>query len=507
MTRKPTTTSTDKAADSAKTKAKAAPKAAEKAPATTTPAEIVGQVGATVGHALDRALDPLASALKRAGLRRAQKSAGETPAQAAPVVAPPPVAPGKPGLAVSPLVVPFPVIPPIAGVEIATGRAGFYKHERPDLLLMRFAEGTSGAGVFTRHGVGSAPVDWCKRQLAATGGADVRALVVNAGCANSFTGKPGADAVRRVATAVGKRFDCRQRDVMMASTGVIGVILDDSKITSNLREVETRLTADGWAQAASAIMTTDTFPKGAYATATIDGHEVKIAGIAKGSGMIAPDMATMLAFVATDAAIAPAALQTLVSLYTRTTFNCVTVDGDRSTNDTLLLFATGQSSAPKISRAGDKRLADFREKLEGVLLDLAMQLVRDGEGATKFVKITVNGAESPLSARKIARTIAESPLVKTAFAGEDANWGRIVMAVGRADEPVNREKISVKFGELYAARDGLVSAEYDEAAMSAYMKNQELEVTVEVGVGKGSSSVWTCDLTKQYVAINGDYRS
>ncbi|WP_232793165.1 bifunctional glutamate N-acetyltransferase/amino-acid acetyltransferase ArgJ [Caulobacter hibisci] len=495
MTRKPTKTPT------------AAPKAAEKAPATTTPAEIVGQVGASVGHALDRALDPLASALKRAGLRRAQKSAGETvPAQAA-APATPAVAPGKPGLAVSPLVVPFPTIPPIAGVEIATGRAGFYKHERPDLLLMRFAEGTSGAGVFTRHGVGSAPVDWCKRQLAASGGADVRALVVNAGCANSFTGKPGADAVRRVATAVGKRFDCRQRDVMMASTGVIGVILDDSKITSNLREVETRLTADGWAAAASAIMTTDTFPKGAYATALIDGHEVKIAGIAKGSGMIAPDMATMLAFVATDAAIAPAALQTLVSLYTRTTFNCVTVDGDRSTNDTLLLFATGQSGAPKISRPGDKRLADFREKLEGVLLDLALQLVRDGEGATKFVKITVNGAESPLSARKIARTIAESPLVKTAFAGEDANWGRIVMAVGRADEPVNREKISVKFGDLYAARDGLVSAEYDEAAMSAYMKHQELEVTVEVGVGKGSSTVWTCDLTKQYVAINGDYRS
>ncbi|MFT4253118.1 MAG: bifunctional glutamate N-acetyltransferase/amino-acid acetyltransferase ArgJ, partial [Caulobacter sp.] len=436
-----------------------------------------------------------------------QKSAGETaPAQAA-AAATPAAAPGKPGLAVSPLVVPFPTIPPIAGVEIATGRAGFYKHERPDLLLMRFAEGTSGAGVFTRHGVGSAPVDWCKRQLAASGGADVRALVVNAGCANSFTGKPGADAVRRVATAVGKRFDCRQRDVMMASTGVIGVILDDAKITARLPEVETRLTEDAWAQAASAIMTTDTFPKGAYATAVIDGHEVKIAGIAKGSGMIAPDMATMLAFVATDAAIAPAALQTLVSLYTRTTFNCVTVDGDRSTNDTLLLFATGQSGAPKISRPGDKRLADFREKLEGVLLDLAMQLVRDGEGATKFVKITVNGAESPLSARKIARTIAESPLVKTAFAGEDANWGRIVMAVGRADEPVNREKISVKFGDLYAARDGLVSAEYDEAAMSAYMKHQELEVTVEVGVGKGSATVWTCDLTKQYVAINGDYRS
>ena len=489
------------------------PKASGKTPAETAPEATSAGPGPVerAGAAIERALvDPLTSALKRAGLRRAQKSAGEVvpaPAAAATPAKPASTGAGKPGLAVSPLAVPFPVIPPIAGVEIATGRAGFYKHEREDLLLMRFAEGTSAAGVFTRHGVGSAPVDWCKRQLAATGGADVRALVVNAGCANSFTGRPGADAVRRVATAVGKRLDCRQRDVMMASTGVIGVILDDAKITARLPEVETRLTADAWAQAGRAIMTTDTFPKGSYATALIDGHEVKIAGIAKGSGMIAPDMATMLAFVTTDAAIAPAALQTLVSLYTRTTFNCVTVDGDRSTNDTLLLFATGQSGAPKISRPGDKRLADFRDKLEHVLLDLALQLVKDGEGATKFVKITVNGAESPASARKIARTIAESPLVKTAFAGEDANWGRIVMAVGRADEPVAREKISVKFGELYAARDGLISPEYDEAKMSAYVKNQEFEVSVDVGVGKGSATVWTCDLTKQYVAINGDYRS
>jgi glutamate N-acetyltransferase/amino-acid N-acetyltransferase len=472
---------------------KAAAKAPEAAPKEAASNSATSNPVAAAGAAIERALvDPLTSALKRAGLRRAQKSAGEvaSPQAAATPAKPVAAVPGKPGLAISPLAVPFPLIPPIAGVEIATGRAGFYKHDREDLLLMRFAEGTSAAGVFTRHGVGSAPVDWCKRQLAATGGADVRALVVNAGCANSFTGRPGADAVRRVATAVGKRFDCRQRDVMMASTGVIGVILDDSKITARLPEVEARLTADAWAQAGRAIMTTDTFPKGAYATALIDGVEVKIAGITKGSGMIAPDMATMLAFVATDAAIAPAALQTLVSLYTRTTFNCVTVDGDRSTNDTLLLFATGQSGAPKIHRAGDKRLADFRDKLEHVLLDLALQLVRDGEGASKFVKITVNGAESPASARKIARTIAESPLVKTAFAGEDANWGRIVM-----------------FGDLYAARDGLVSAEYDEAKMSAYVKNQEFEVSVDVGVGKGSATVWTCDLTKQYVAINGDYRS
>ncbi len=453
------------------------------------PAEIVG-------HAVQHALDPLTSAIKRATTRRLEKAAEPEPA-----------APGKPGLAISPLAVPFPKMPPIGGVQIGIGRAGFYKHERPDLLVMRFAKGTSCGGVFTRHGVGSAPVDWCKKQLEATAGDGIQALVVNAGCANSFTGKPGADAVRRVAGALAKRFDCRQRDVMMASTGVIGVVLDDGKITSRLADVEHALTDDGWADAARAIMTTDTFAKGATATAKIDGKTVRINGIAKGSGMIAPDMATMLAFVATDAAIAPKALQTLVSLYTRTTFNCVTVDGDRSTNDTLLLFATGASGAARISRAGDHRLADFREKLEGLLLDLALQLVRDGEGATKFVKINVTGAESAASARKIARTVAESPLVKTAFAGEDANWGRIVMAVGRADEPVNRDKMSVTFGKLVAAHDGLVSPTYSEARMSAYMKKPELEVSIDVGVGRGAATMWTCDLTKQYVAINGDYRS
>ena len=450
------------------------------------------EVAAKPVEALERALDPLTTAIKRATTKQKVEPAA-TPAKAA--------------LPVSPLAVPFPELPPIAGVQLATGRAGFYKTERDDLLVMRFARGTSAAGVFTRHGIGSAPVDWCRKHLEMTKGADVRALVVNAGCANSFTGKPGGDAVRRVASAVAKRFDCRQRDVMVASTGVIGVLLDDAKITHRLPDVEAKLADDGWAGAARAIMTTDTFPKGAYAEAMIDGEKVRIAGICKGSGMIAPDMATMLAFVATDAAISPTALQTLASLYTRTTFNCVTVDGDRSTNDTLLLFATGQSGAPNISRAGDKRLADFREKLEAVLLDLALQLVRDGEGASKFVKINVTGAETPASARKIARTIAESPLVKTAFAGEDANWGRIVMAVGRADEPIDRDRVKVQFGPLVAAQDGLISPTYDEAKMSAYMKNQELEVSVDVGVGRGTASVWTCDLTKQYVAINGDYRS
>ena len=454
------------------------------------PVEVVGQT-------LERAFDPLTSALKRATLKRADK------AQPGPMAA----SPAKDAMPVSPLAVPFPNMPPIAGVQMATARAGFYKHERDDLLVMTFPDGASCAGVFTRHGVGSAPVDWCKRHLETTKGEGVRALVVNAGCANSFTGRPGADAVRRVCSAAGKRFDCRQRDVMVASTGVIGVLLDDAKIVHKLPDIEHRLAGDGWAGAARAIMTTDTFAKGAHAVADIDGVPVKISGIAKGSGMIAPDMATMLAFVVTDAAISPAALQNLVSLYTRSTFNAVTVDGDRSTNDTLLLFATGKSGAPRICRAGDRRLADFRDKLEHVLMDLAQQLVRDGEGASKFIKITVTGAESHASARKIARTIAESPLVKTAFAGEDANWGRIVMAVGRADEPVDRDSMSVKFGDLVAAHDGLVSPTYDEAKMSAYMKQQDLEVSVDVGMGRGSASIWTCDLTKRYVEINGDYRS
>jgi glutamate N-acetyltransferase/amino-acid N-acetyltransferase len=475
-----------------KTRNNASP-AAKALEAAAKPAELVSQT-------LERALDPLASVLKRAALQRADRHSR----MHAPQVS---ADPAKSGLAVSPNAVPFPRIEAIAGVELASGRAGLYKQPREDVLLMRFAEGTTCAGVFTRHGVGSAPVDWCKRHLEATGGEDVRGLVVNAGCANSFTGRPGADAARRVAAAAAKRLDCRQRDVMLASTGVIGVVLDDAKIISRLPEIEQRLASDNWPAAAQAIMTTDTFPKGSGAEAVIDGVTVRIAGIAKGSGMIAPDMATMLAFIATDAAISPAALQTLLQLYVRTTFNAVTVDGDRSTNDTCLLFATGQSGAPRIGRAGDRRLADFREKLGQVMHDLALQLVRDGEGATKLVKVQVTGAETPASARKIARVICESPLVKTAIAGEDANWGRIVMAAGRADEPIDRDRLSIRFGELWAAQDGKVASGYDERKMSAYMKRSELEITVDVGVGRASAVMWTCDLTKRYVEINGDYRS
>ena len=412
----------------------------------------------------------------------------------------------KPVLPVSPLAVPFPDIPPVAGVELAVGSAGLYKQERDDVLLMRFAPGTTCAGVFTRHAVGSAPVDWCKARLGQRGG-HARALVVNAGCANSFTGRAGDRAVAKVAAAAAKAAHCGRHDVLTASTGVIGVLLEDEKITARLPEMASRLDVHGWAAAAGAIATTDTFPKGACAKADIDGQRVRIAGIAKGSGMIAPDMATMLAFVATDATISAHALHDLLKLLTPRTFNAVTVDGDRSTNDTLLVFATGQSAAPAITRASDPRLTEFREKLEALLLDLALQMVRDGEGASKFVKITVTGAKTPASARKIARTIAESPLVKTAFAGEDANWGRIVMAAGRSDEPVNRDRMGVTFGSLTAAKDGSVARDYSEAAMSAYMKNAELEVGVNVGVGRASATMWTCDLTKRYVEINGDYRS
>lgn len=398
----------------------------------------------------------------------------------------------------------FPELPPIAGLEAAIGRAGFYKHERPDLLLIRCAPGTRAAGVFTTNAVGSAPTDWCKQALAAARG-NARGLLVNAGCANSFTGPAGDAACKRALEAAGEKLGVATREMLAASTGVIGVVLDDTKIAKALPALE--LTPVSWPDAAAAIMTTDTFPKGAGATCEIDGVKVSIAGIAKGSGMIAPNMATMLAFVFTDAALSAPILKTLLRQETETSFNAITVDGDRSTNDCVLLFATGQANVPPIADAKDERLAAFRNALSDVLRDLAIQIVRDGEGATKLVAVNVEGAANDASAKVIARTISESPLVKTAIAGEDANWGRIVMAIGRADQPVKREMISVRFGDLYAARDGMVSADYDEAAMSAYMKRDELEITVNVGPGSGRARMYTCDLTKRYVEINGDYRS
>jgi glutamate N-acetyltransferase / amino-acid N-acetyltransferase len=385
-------------------------------------------------------------------------------------------------------------------------RAGFYKHDRDDLVLFRFDEGTACAGVFTQHAVGSAPVDWCKAALAVTGG-EGRALVVNAGCANAFTGEAGAEAARRVADAVSAELGCRAEAVMLASTGVIGVVLPYGKALDRMQALTVSLDPDGWGAAARAIMTTDTFPKGATAKAELGGVSVRINGITKGSGMIAPDMATMLGFVATDANLTPAVMQALLREGVARTFNAVTVDGDTSTNDTLLLFATGRSGAPQITDAADPCLAGFRQALHAVLLDLAQQLVRDGEGASKFVEVRVTGAASAASARKIARTICESPLVKTAVAGEDANWGRIVMAAGRAGEPLDRSRLAIRFGDLVAAEHGAPSPTYDEAAMSAYMKRAELVIAVDVGVGEAEAVMWTCDLTHGYISINGDYRS
>jgi glutamate N-acetyltransferase/amino-acid N-acetyltransferase len=391
-------------------------------------------------------------------------------------------------------------------VELAAASAGLYKHKRLDVTLMRFHEGTAVAGVFTRHNVGSAPVDWCKGAIKASGGR-ARALLINTGRANSFTGQAGALAVERCMDATSADLGCARDEVLMASTGVIGQVLEYGKILNVLQPLLYALKPDGWAEAAQGIMTTDTFPKGSEAETEVNGRPVRIAGICKGSGMIAPDMATMLAFVATDAAIAPPALQAILAPAAVRTFNSVTVDGDRSTNDTLLLFATGRAGGGEIADPADPALAGFKTALEGVLMDLAHQLVRDGEGARKFVRVEITGAVSEASARKIARTVCESPLVKTAIAGEDANWGRLVMAVGRADEPIVRDKISIRFGDLWAARDGAVSPNYDEQAMSAYMKNEELSITVDVGAGQASAVMWTCDLTHGYITINGDYRS
>ena len=415
-------------------------------------------------------------------------------------------APGKPGLAISPLALALPQVGEIGGVSLSTARAGFYKHDRPDVLLMRFPEGTACAGVFTKHKVGSAPVDWDAAALKTTGGR-ARALVCNAGCANSFTKERGAQAVRTVVEAVSSELGCPAEEVLVASTGVIGVPLEAGLILNVLGELQARLAPDAWGEASRAIMTTDTFPKASVRECEVDGRRVRIAGIAKGSGMIAPNMATMLAFVATDAAVAPAALQAILDEATPRTWNAVTVDGDRSTNDTCLLFATGAAGGEPVAEASDDRLAAFREAVGAVMLELAQMLVRDGEGATKYVRVEITGAASDASAARIARTVCESPLVKTALAGEDANWGRIAMAVGRADEPLDRERLSIRFGDLWAARDGAVSPDYDEAAMSAYMKKAELEIACDVGVGAGRHVMWTCDLTKGYVAINGDYRS
>jgi glutamate N-acetyltransferase / amino-acid N-acetyltransferase len=406
-----------------------------------------------------------------------------------------------------------PEMPAIAGVRLATGAAGIRYKGRTDVLLAVMDKGTSVAGVFTQSKCPSAPVEWCRAKLKhgkSLKGSEARALVVNSGNANAFTGKTGKQATALTASIAAKAVGCKPDDIFLASTGVIGEPLDAAKFNGVLGTLAQSASPDGWIAAAKAIMTTDTFPKVATATAKLGKTTVTINGMAKGSGMIAPDMATMLAFVFTDAPIAQAALQSLLKAGVQDTFNAVTIDGDTSTSDTLLAFATGAAAAngaPKITRAGDPRLKAFSKAFYAVLADLSEQIARDGEGARKLVEIIVEGAVTKVSARRIAMSVANSPLVKTAIAGEDANWGRVVMAVGKAGEPANRDKLSISFNGIRVARRGARDPAYDEAEVSAVMKNPTIRIRIELGLGKGRDRVLTCDLTKEYVAINGDYRS
>ncbi len=400
-----------------------------------------------------------------------------------------------------------PKVPAVPGVRFATAEAGIRYKGRTDVLLVLLDEGSQVAGVFTRSKCPSAPVDWCRDNLAQ---GQARAVVVNSGNANAFTGLKGRDSVALTAKIAAKAAACTPEQVFIASTGVIGEPLDASKFEGVLADCAARAADGPWSDAAKAIMTTDTFPKAVSRKAKIDGKEVVIAGIAKGAGMIAPDMATMLSFVFTDAPISAPVLQGLLSKGVKGSFNAITVDSDTSTSDTLMLFATGKARArgvPEISDPNDARLGGFKRALNALLLELSHLVCKDGEGARKFVEVRVVGAQSSRSAKKVALSIANSPLVKTAIAGEDANWGRIVMAVGKAGEPADRDRLDISFGGIKVAEAGARAGSYDEQAVSDYMKGEHIVITADLGLGRGKSTVWTCDLTKAYVEINGDYRS
>jgi glutamate N-acetyltransferase / amino-acid N-acetyltransferase len=409
--------------------------------------------------------------------------------------------------AVSPLAVALPDLPPLAGVRLSAAAAGIRYQGRTDVVMMEVPPGSTVAGVFTANKCPGAPIDWCRAALA---GGRARMVVVNAGNANVFTGKAGRDACAATAEAAAKLAGCDPQQVFVASTGVIGEVLPHQKLVAALPGLRADLSADGWEAAARGIMTTDTFPKAATRVADISGAKVRITGIAKGSGMIAPDMATMLCFVFTDANIPADALQAMLKTGVDGSFNCTTVDSDTSTSDTVLLIATGQAQHPEIPAATEARgamLADFAGALNAVLLDLALQVIRDGEGAQKLVRIDVTGATTDQSAKKIAMVVANSPLVKTAIAGEDANWGRIVMAVGKAGEPADRDTLSVGVGGVWMARNGAVVPGYDEAPVVAHMRGREVDIAIDIGLGQGKATVWTCDLTHGYIDINGSYRS
>ncbi|NBX42104.1 MAG: bifunctional glutamate N-acetyltransferase/amino-acid acetyltransferase ArgJ [Rhodobacteraceae bacterium] len=394
-------------------------------------------------------------------------------------------------------------------MRFASGAAGVRYKNRTDVMLVEICAGASVAGVFTRSSTRSAPVLDCERKLAALGesGDQGFGIIVNSGNSNAFTGRVGDQTVAVVTAEAGRVLDIPTAHVFSASTGVIGEPFAPEKITHILTELVGKLDADGADGAARAIMTTDTFPKGATETLTLSGHEVKIAGFAKGSGMIAPDMATMLAYVFTDAAISRATLQSMLSQATKLSFNAVTVDSDTSTSDSLMVAATGKAGNPQITDLDSADAKAFYAALEAVLKDLALQLVRDGEGATKLIEVQVTGAVNDADADRVARAIANSPLVKTAAAGEDPNWGRVVMAVGKSGAVADRDRLTIKFGDILVAENGWVSPDYREEQGAAYMKQQELRIAVNMGLGMGAATVWACDLTHGYISINADYRS
>ena len=402
----------------------------------------------------------------------------------------------------------LPSVPPVAGVRFATAEAGIRYKGRTDLMVAVMDEGTAAAGVTTQSKTCSAPVLWCRKSLAAGGRA--RMLVVNSGNANAFTGRKGAEAVEITAKAAAKAGDCTLDEVYLASTGVIGEPMDATKFAHLLDGLVTSAKPDAFEAAARAIMTTDTYPKLVVRQVKMGKAEVTLAGFCKGAGMIAPDMATMLCFMFTDAPIAQGVLQRLVSAHADTTFNCMTVDGDTSTSDTVLLFATGaaeKKGAPRILDAADPELVAFSAALHDAMRELAIMVAKDGEGLSKFVTVEVLGAECDRAARRIAMSIANSPILKTAIAGEDPNWGRVVMAVGKSGEAADRDKLSIWFGPHLVAREGERAPTYVEKTVAAYMKNAEITIRVDVGIASGRSTVWTCDLTHDYVAINADYRS
>jgi len=406
-------------------------------------------------------------------------------------------------IARSPLARPFPDLPAIAGVTLRVARAGYKAWDRCDLTLAELAEGTAVAGVFTKSACASSEVELGRAHVAQ---GRARALIVNAGNSNAFTGWRGRAAVEAIMDQVSAALGCPRAEVFVSSTGVIGVPLPEDKARAGIAAA---LAAPpcGWEEAAMAIGTTDTFPKGARASAMIGPTRVELAGIIKGSGMIAPDMATMLGYIFTDAAIAPAFLQELLARANAETFSCITVDGDTSTSDTVMVFATGKAGNAVIEGWDSPGADAFAAALTALCRDLAQLVVRDGEGARKFITIRVTGAVSDASARRIGLAIANSPLVKTAIAGEDANWGRVVMAVGKAGEPADRDRLSIAFGGVWTARNGLPVEAYDEAPVAAHLKGEEIDIAVDLGLGEGRATVWTCDLTHGYISINADYRS